>query len=477
MLTHKETRVIVISIMLPVFLGSVDQSILASALPTIGRDLGDANNLPWLITAFLIAATAVTPLYGKFADIHGRRIAMIIALSTYVVGSLISASSPNIYMLICGRIVQGFGGGGLVAIANMILGDVASPKDRGRYYTYFSLAFTTSGACGPALGGWIADHLPWFVIFVWNLPLCAIAFVLTIVVLRRLPRFERPHRLDFIGAILIMLASSTFMLAINLGGVRYPWLSLPVVALIVCALLLGTGFVVRQLTAVEPLIPLAILADPAARYAICAHAFGWGSIVGLNIFMPMYLQSGLGWSATDAGLSLVLMMVTLNTSAGLSSQLLGRVKHYKLVPIACLLLALASIITLGLQAGNMTFLKFEILVFLVGIGFGPTAPLTQVALQNSVPSNHFGIAIGAMNFSRNLFATVLVAVFGAIVLAGAPVVDGAAVSAGLRTLAGVSPQTFANVFFTAAGTMTIALVSMVLLEEKPLQTSIPAERV
>jgi MFS family permease len=476
LLTHKQTRGIVISVMLPVFLGSVDQSILATALPTIGRSLGDVNNLPWLITAYLIAATAVTPLYGKFADIHGRRLAMLIALGTYVVGTLISASSPNIYVLIGGRVVQGLGGGGLTAIANMILGDVAAPKDRGRYYTYFSIAFTTSGACGPALGGWISDHLPWNVIFLWNLPLCAIALALTVVVLRRLPRFERPHRLDFIGAALIVLASSSFMLALNMGGVRYPWLSLPVLALGACALLFGAGFVVRQLTAVEPLIPIAVLADRAARHAICAHAFGWGSIVGLNIFLPMYLQSALGWSATDAGLSLVIMMVTLNTSAGLSSQLIGRVKHYKAVPLAGLLLALAAIVTLGLRATDMTSLTFAVLVFLIGIGFGPTAPLTQVALQNTVSSQHIGSAIGAMNFSRNLFVTIMVAVLGAIVLAGTPLLDAAAPAGGLRTLSGISPQTFANVFYATAGTLILALISMVLLEEKPLQTSIPAMR-
>src|ERR1700722_5490260 len=258
-LTHREKRLIVISMMLPVFLGSIDQSILASALPTIGRNLGDVHNLPWLITAFLIASTAMTPLYGKFADIHGRRAAMLIGLVIYMTGSLISAASPNMLMLICGRVVQGCGAGGLVVTANMILGDIAPPKERGKYYAYFSIAFTTAGGSGPALGGWISDHLHWPVIFLWNLPLCVVAVVLALTVLRRLPRRERPHRLDFTGALLVMAASSSFMLALNLGGARYPWLSSPVVALLGCGLLLGVGFVVRLLTAAEPLIPIAIL--------------------------------------------------------------------------------------------------------------------------------------------------------------------------------------------------------------------------
>ena len=325
-LSHRDKRVIAISTMLPVFLGSVDQSVLASALPTIGRDLGQVHNLPWLVTAFLIASTAFTPLYGKFADIHGRHAAMLIGVTIYVVGSLLCAASPNMLTLIGGRAVQGCGAGGLVVTANMVLGDIASPKERGRYYTYFSIAFMTAGGSGPALGGFIAEHLHWQMIFLWNLPLSLLAIVVALTVLRRLPQRERRHRLDVAGAILVIAASSAFMLALNLGGIRYPWLSLPILVLLAGALVLGFGFVARLRTAAEPLIPIAVLADPAARLAIAAHSFGWGAIISLNIFLPMYLQSALGWSPSAAGLSLVILMVTLNSTAGLSSQLLGRVR-------------------------------------------------------------------------------------------------------------------------------------------------------
>jgi MFS family permease len=467
-LTHREKRLIVVSMMLPVFLGSIDQSILASALPTIGRNLGDVHNLPWLITAFLIASTALTPLYGKFADIHGRRAAMLIGLAIYMTGSLICAASPTMLMLICGRVVQGCGAGGLVVTANMILGDIAAPKERGRYYTYFSIAFTTAGGSGPALGGWISDHLHWSVIFLWNFPLCAIAMVLALTVLRRLPRYERPHRLDFAGAVLVMAASSTFMLALNLGGVRYAWLSPPMLALLGCALVLGAGFVARLLTAREPLIPIAILADPAARLAIAAHSFGWGAIVALNVFLPMYLQSMLGWSATSSGLSLMILMVTLNASAGLSSQLLGRVRRYKMLPLLCLCIGVGAVIALAASAGTMTTGKFEVILFLIGIGFGPTAPLTQVALQNTVPVHDLGAALGTMNFARTLIGTILIAVFGAIVLATAPV--GAPADTLTRHfLGGASAETFTTVFVAAAVTLAVAFLALILLEEKPLE--------
>jgi EmrB/QacA subfamily drug resistance transporter len=466
-LTHREKRLIVICMMLPVFLGSIDQSILASALPTIGRSLGQVHNLPWLITAFLIASTALTPLYGKFADIHGRRAAMLIGLCVYMTGSLICALSPNMLMLIAGRVVQGCGAGGLNVTANMILGDIAAPKERGKYYAYFSIAFTTAGGTGPALGGWISDHLHWSAIFLWNLPLCVVAVVIALTVLRRLPRRERPHRLDVAGALLVMAASSTFMLALNLGGVRYPWLSLPVLMLMGGALVLGAGLVIRLLTAVEPLIPIAILSDRAARLTIAAHSFGWGAMISLNVFLPMYLQTALGWSPTASGFSMMILMVTLNVSAGLSGQLLGYVRHYKALPLCCLVVGIGAVVVLALRIDSITPQQFEIILLLTGVGFGPTAPLTQVALQNAVPPHDLGAALGTMNFARTLIGTILVAAFGAVVFAHAPV-GAAGGTLGQTFLGAVSLKTFTLVFLAIAGTLTVAFLSVILLEERPL---------
>jgi len=467
-LTHSERRHIVMTMMMPVFMGSIDQSILASALPTIGRVFGNVHDLPWVITSYLIAATALTPLYGKFADIHGRRASLLIALGIYMVGSLVSATSTSMLMLIGGRIIQGCGGGGLVTTSQMVLGDIAPPKDRAKYYAYFSIAFTSAGACGPAVGGWICQHWHWSLIFLWKFPFCLVAGALVWNVLRRLPRYDRPHRLDIVGAVLVMAASSSFMLALNLGGVRFPWLSAPIMALLACALLLGVAFVMRLLSAAEPLIPIAVLADPTARLAVMAHCFGWGSLIGLNIFLPMYLQSALGWSPTDAGLSLIVLMVTLNASAGLSSQLIGRVKHYKALPTAFLVVGIGGVLALSYSTSTMTPEKFEILLFLIGIGFGPTAPLTQVVLQNAVATHHLGTAIGTMSFCRTLLGTVMVAVFGAIVLSGAPA-DGLGGNA-------TSTGPFSVVFLAAAGTLTITFLAMLLVEEKPLQSKMPTAR-
>jgi EmrB/QacA subfamily drug resistance transporter len=465
-LTHRQTLLIILGVLLPTFMGSLDQTILATALPTIGRDFDDMHSLPWLITAYLLASTAVIPLYGKIADIHGRRFTLRIAILTYMAGSLVCALAPSMLVLIFGRVLHGLGGGGLSSMGMIVLGDLVAPKERGRYYGYFAATYTTAGGCGPLLGGVIADHLHWSVIFWINIPMGLAALAITTSLLRRLPRHERPHLLDIAGAALIVLASVSFMLALNLGGVRYPWTSLPILALFAVALVMGSLFVLRMLTAPEPLIPIAILKNPIVRCAMAANAFGWGSIIGLNVFLPIYLQGVMGLSPTKAGLSLVVLMVALNISAGLAGQVLGRVRHYKLLPMIALLISIAAVTSLAWQADNMTPLSFELTLILIGAGFGPLPSLTAVAMQNVVARHQLGISVGTMNFSRNLFATMLIAVFGAIVLAGVP----ADQSLGDALQAGNPADAYGRVFFVAAASMTIALIAIVVMEEKPLQT-------
>jgi EmrB/QacA subfamily drug resistance transporter len=467
-LTHRQTVLIVLGVLLPTFMGSLDQTILATALPTIGRDFGDARNLPWLITAYLLASTAIIPLYGKIADIHGRRFTLRIAILTYIAGSLVCALAPDMLVLILGRALHGLGGGGLSSMGMIVLGDLVSPKERGRYYGYFSLTYTTAGGCGPLLGGLIAEHLHWSVIFWINIPMGLAALAITTALLRRLPRYERPHVLDVVGAALIVSASVSFMLALNSGGVRYPWTSLPILALFSVALIMGALFVLRLVTAPEPLIPVAILKNPIVRCAIAANAFGWGSIIGLNVFLPMYLQSVMGLSPAQAGLSLVVFMVALNTSAGLNGHVLGRVRRYKRVPVLGLFVATAAVASLAWRAGAMTTLPLELTLIVIGAGFGPLPSLTAVAMQNVVPRHQLGISVGTMNFSRNLFASILIAAFGAIVLAGLPA--GQALGDALQAGARQGAEAFSRVFFAAAASLSVALIALVVMEEKPLQT-------
>lgn len=465
-LTHRQTILVVLGVLLPVFMGSLDNTILAGALPTIGREWDDVYTLPWLITAYLIANTAVTPLYGKISDIYGRKATLLIGISLYMVGSLICALAPNMLVLILGRVVHGLGGGGLNSTGMVILGDIAPPRERGRYYGYFSATYVTAGACGPALGGFLAEYLHWKVIFWINIPLGLIAILMTLTLLDQLPRHERSHRLDFFGAFLIMTATVAFMLAINLGGVFYSWASLPILALCGVALVVGIGFVIQLLTAPEPLIPLAILANPVARYAIIANAFGWSTMVALNIFLPMYLQSAIGLSATSAGLSVLVLSVSLNTSAGVTGTMLPRIEHYKRLPIFGLVLSIIAGLVLAAQARDLTYWQFEIVLALIGIGFGMMPPLASTSLQNSVSIHNFGAAVATMQFSRNLLATIMVAVFGTIVLI-APGTVGTDPSA----VAGYSVDGFVRLFYAAAGCLSVSLIAIVLMEAKPLQTT------
>ena len=199
-LDHAAIRSIVIGIMLAMFLGALDQTIVATALPTIGRRFGEVENLSWVVTAYLLTATASTPLYGKLSDIHGRRAMMLIAIGIFAVGSVACALAPSLAALVLARALQGLGGGGLLSLSQVIIGDIVAPKERGRYQGYFGFVFAIASVGGPVLGGVLAEHLHWSLIFWINLPIGALALGMTYRALARLPRHERPHRLDVLGA-------------------------------------------------------------------------------------------------------------------------------------------------------------------------------------------------------------------------------------------------------------------------------------
>jgi len=460
-LTHRETMLVVLGVLLPVFMGSLDGTILASALPSIGREFGDVHNLPWLITAYLIANTTATTLYGKISDIHGRRTTLIISISMYMLGSLVCALAPNMFVLILGRVLHGLGGGGLTSTGMVVLGDIAAPKDRGKYYGYFSATYTTAGACGPVFGGFLAEYLHWSVIFWINIPMGIVALILVLTLLKRLPRHEHKHKLDLLGASLIMTASVAFMLGLSMGGVTYPWTSPPILTLFAFSLIVAACFVWRLLTAPEPLIPLAFFSSPVTRLTIAMNAFGWGAIVGLHIFLPIYLQNIVGMTPFVAGLSLILLAICLNVSAGISGTILPRLKRYKLPPIVGLIIAIGALLTLAWRARDISLLEFEILLMVIGIGFGGLPPLSATMLQNSVSITTFGTAVATMQFSRNLYCTMMVAAFGAIVFTG-PLEGGGA---------SYSVEGFVHIFYAAAASFGLALLAIVLVETKPLQDS------
>jgi EmrB/QacA subfamily drug resistance transporter len=472
-LTHRETMWIVAGVLLPVFIGSMDQTVLSSALPTIGKALGGTSHLSWVVAANLLTATAMTPLYGKISDIVGRRTTILTGICVFLVGSLVSALAFNLPMLIVGRAIQGLGSGGLTSVAMTVLGDIAAPKERARYYTYFSIVYITSGALGPLWGGFVCEYLHWSLIFWANLPAGLLALIVTSTLLKRLPRHERPHRLDVLGAILVVAASSTCMFVLNAGGHSYAWTSPTILGLSLLSFVCWIAFIARIMTAPEPLIPLRILRNPIVRCAVVSNGVGWASVIGLNIYLPLFLQAVHGYSPSASGLALMPLMVTVNGGALVGAQIAARITHYKYPPMATILVSVAACLWLAFRSETIETLEFAIVMAVIGCGFGPVAPVSTVAMQNAVELHELGISSGTVNFVRSLVATAIVAIDGVIILGGAPIdADGGfsaeALQASLFADAAATAAHFRVIFAFAAAAFFVVFVALMLMEERPL---------
>src|SRR5262245_37382101 len=286
-LTRKEIHRIFHGLMLGGFLSAVNQTIVASALPTIGRELGDLHNLSWVIIAYLLSSTVVAPLYGKLSDIHGRRAMMLAALGLFVVGSALSAVAPTMAMLIVGRTLQGIGGGGIVPLMQTTVADMVTPRERGSFQAYMGTAWIVAGLVGPVLGGIIADRLHWSVIFWLNVPLGLITAWMVSRSMQRLPRHNRAHRLDMIGATLMIAAAVALLLALTSGGTRVPWISPTIFGLIALSMALTVVFAWWLRVAPEPFLPLTVLANPVLRLGTTATSAALGLMTGFIIFMPL----------------------------------------------------------------------------------------------------------------------------------------------------------------------------------------------
>src|SRR5262249_12992215 len=345
-LDHAAARRIVVGVLVTMMLAALDPVMVATALPTIAASLGDIDNMSWVVTANLLCATAATPLYGKLSDIHGRRTMMLIAITVYAGGSLACALAPSMLTLILARALQGLGSGGLMLLVQTIIGDVASPRDRPRYQAYTSSTFIVSTVGGPIVGGFIAEHLHWSWIFWFNLPLCGLAFLLTHNVLQRLPRHDRPHRLDLLGALLMVGAAIALMLALSWGGRRYAWVSPQIPALFVISAILWILFAWRVMTADEPFIPLAVLRDGAMRAA--AAFFGVGMIIALTIILPLYAQLALGLSVSGSASTIIALQGAATTTSIIGGRLLVRFSRYKWVPLVGMVVSMAVLVPLAI---------------------------------------------------------------------------------------------------------------------------------
>ncbi|MBZ9917625.1 MFS transporter, partial [Mesorhizobium sp. BR1-1-7] len=257
-LTESEKNAIIGGVLLSMLLAALDQTIVAPAMPTIARALGHAEYLPWIVTGYLLTATAMAPLYGKISDVYGRRPTVYGAILIFLAGSLVSAMAPNMFVLVIGRAIQGAGGGGLFALAQTVIGDLVPPRERARYAAWISGTWAVASIAGPLLGGTFAEHLHWSLIFWINIPLGILAMAIINKPLRKLPVAARRHRIDGLGALLLVAATALLLLALNWGGSEYPWLSTEILGLVASSLVLWGAFALRLLRATEPLISLEV---------------------------------------------------------------------------------------------------------------------------------------------------------------------------------------------------------------------------
>ncbi len=466
-LTDRDKLVTMIGILTAMLLAALDQSIVTPAMPTIGGSLGDPQYLPWIVTSYLLTATAVAPLYGKVSDIYGRRATIYAALGLFLLGSVAAALAPNIFVLILARGVQGLGGGGLFAMSQILIGDLLPPRERGRYAAWISGMWAVAGIAGPLLGGTLAEW-HWQSIFWLNLPLGLVAMVVINEPLKKLQIAARAHRLDYLGAGLVVVATGLLLLVLNWGGVEYAWTSPQVLGLGVLSVVLFIAFGIRLTRAAEPLVSLEVLSNPIVLAGSFAMFMVAAANVGLAVYLPVYAQAYLGLSPAGSGYALLGFLLGTTVGAAFSGRLTMRIVHVKRLAVIGSVVAAIGFIVLGLLASQTSIIVLEIVLVVLGVGLGATFPVTTVSVQNGVDQMHLGVATGMLTFLRSLGSALGVAVLGAIALGyGVPL--GAEVGGQVMHVADAFP--FAVLFYGMAAMMAAAVVINALMPHKALRGS------
>src|ERR1700674_5184910 len=476
-LTQSEVRTILVSLMLTMFLAALDQTIVATALPTIGRQFQDVSNLSWVITAYLLASTAVAPVFGTLSDIYGRRVMIIASLVLFIAGSILCALAPNMSVLILARGLQGLGGGGIMPVVQTVISDVITPRERGQYQAYFSGVWMAAGIAGPVIGGVFAEHLHWSMIFWINVPLGLASLAMLLPKMGKIPVFHRRRKVDWLGGVLLMAAAVVFMLVLTWGGNRYLWLSPVIMAMVGASVALALAFVWDGGHAEDPLLPLSLMGGTVAPYAMASGGFAMGAMLGLTVHLPLYYEVVYHLSASEAGLALIPLAAVSTGGAAIAGRTMARAKHYKRVAIigtACAALAGGA---LALTALPLWALLVLLSVF--ALGLGTAFPVSVVSIQNAVARSQVGTATGAMNFFRALMASFTVAAFTAILLMalGADISLSGEHRGPVSSIAAADMiAAFRYVFGAAAVLMAGAVLCMIAMEERPLAgPATPAE--
>ena len=472
--TTNSRRIAFAAIVLAMLPAVLDQTILATALPTIATDLGRLTDVSWVISAYVITAAASTPLWGKLGDRLGRKRVLEISLLWFLAASAVCGAAQSITWLIVSRAVQGVAAGGLMTLAYAAVGDLVSPRQRGRYQGYIAAAFAFATVVGPLIGGVLVQHASWRWVFYVNLPLGAAALAGLEL---RLPAPEvlpPTARLDIPGAVLLAGSAIALMLACIWGGDRYAWTSATILGLMAGACGLALGFIARERRAPDPLVPLALLRSRTVAVSSVALFLTTAALFSITVFVPLYLQATTAATPTEAGLLLAPTMLGITLSTNLVGRAIARTGRYKRYPIIGLGAMAAALGLLAWLAPHPSQARIAVTLVLFGLGFGMVGQVLIVAVQNGVGRAQLGIAMGTTTFFRGLGGAVGAAILGAIFTAR----TGASSTAGGLHHLGAAGRIdvihgVQTVFLCAAPIAFVALVTVLLLKEVPLDAREP----
>jgi EmrB/QacA subfamily drug resistance transporter len=412
-LPKRQLYTVFAALLLAMLLAALDATIVATALPTIVGELGGLERLSWVVTAYLLAQTAVIPLYGKLGDLYGRKVVLQSAIVIFLGGSVLCGASTSLPMLILFRAIQGLGGGGLMVTSQAALSDLVSARQRGRYQGILGAAFGVASVAGPIIGGFFTTHLSWRWIFYINLPLGAIA--LTIIAAAMPARTEiARRRLDYAGALLLAAALGAIVLVTDLGGLAYPWSSPPIVSLVLIAIAALAALIAVEKRASEPILPLRMFRNRtfvvAASVGTCVGFALFGSVT----FLPLFLQVVKGLTPTASGLHLMPMMAGTLTTSIVSGQLISRFGRYRPYPIAGTAIAATALTLLSRITADVSLTTLTIYLLMLGLGLGMVTQVIVVAVQNATPFADLGVATSGATLFRLIGGSIGTAVLGTI---------------------------------------------------------------
>jgi EmrB/QacA subfamily drug resistance transporter len=461
----REVRLIVMGLILALFLSSLDQTIVATALSTIAGDLGGWELMPWVVSAYLIASTVTTPIYGRLSDLYGRRPVLLVSIALFVLGAMLSALAQSMAMLILMRVVQGLGGGGLRAISLAVVGDILPPRERGKVQGYLSATFATANIGGPVLCGLFVEYLSWHWIFWVNLPLGAAAFAATYVLLRRLPLPGRRPRIDWPGALLIVLACTPVLIGITLVQRSGDWLAPEAWGCFVFGAACLVALIAQERAAPQPMLPLHLFRNGVFTTAIVITGLASMVMMSLTVLVPLAYQMVGGLSPKDAGLRMIAMTLGSVTGSFLAGQAVTATGRYRFLPILGSSVALLMCLVVAMIGLGHSLALDTAVTLLLGLGFGCQFSPITVTIQNAVDPRDGGVAVACMMFFRLMGGAFGVALLSALLLGRLPQAEMAGGAADPARAA----EAFSLVFLAAAGIAALCLVAALRLKEIPLR--------